>query len=398
MRSKNEEKGKPDESQALEADEILLGTEEVTALLGQIKANQAERKGRPTALPSMQGPKGRGAVAPPLASCTKTTPKFLSLFYVGEEESRTHAFKLLDGVPAYDYSRRKPVPVPGEKEIRPKVRKFDFEKKVFTYTMFPVWIRDVSKGAKADDWRQEYPGEREEFVYEGLKRLASMKKMVLLDGDAGFTFSLSELRDLLSKVGHTYAISKIRKSIEMLQGAKFEIADPSRENVVLDTMLGTVAFNGRGEKQKCYVKFSQLTTEAMKTLSYRDMDWKVCMSLKEPTARRLYGRMCLYFKQASPSIAYTVLASSILQNTGLAAVGAPARWAKTAFEGIHELETRGQVREVKKEAVKDESGRVKDFKFHLFPSLELFRFILHSNERDKDRQRALASDPDSSKT
>lgn len=398
MRSKNEEKEKTAEAQALEPDEVLLGTEEVMAILGQIEANQAERKGRPTALPSMRGPKGRGAVAPPFSAYTKTTPKFLSLFYVGEGESRTHAFKLLDGVPAYDYSRRKPVPVPGENEIRPKVRKFDYEKKLYTYTLFPVWVRDESKGSKEDAWRQEYPGEREEFVYEGLKRLASMKKMVLLDGDAGFKFSLSELRDLLAEVGHSYAISKIRKSIEKLQQAKFEISDPSRENVILDTLLGTVAFNGRGEKQNCYVKFSPLVTEAMRTLSYRDVDWKVRMSLEEPIARRLYERMCLYFTQASPTVSYTVLASSVLRNTGLAAVGAPARWAKTVMEGIQELEKKGQIRQVKKEAVKDDNGRVRDFKFHLLPSLELFRFILQSNERDKDKQKALAFDPDSSTT
>jgi len=393
MCSKKEEIDKPDEGHTLVPDEIILGTEEVTAILGQIEANRAEKRGsKPNVLPAMRGSKNYSPADPPYASFTKTTPKYLSLFYVGEGDSRTHAFKLLDGVPAYDYSRRKPEPIPGEAEIRPKQRKFDYEKKLYTYTMYPVWVRDNLKNENEDAWRQEYPGEREEFVYEGLKRLASTRKLELLDGDAGFRFSLSELRDLLAAVGHTYALPKIRQSIEKLRKAVFEIADPSRENVIIDTLLGAVAFNGRGEKQQCYIKFSSIVTEAMKTISYRDVDWYIQMSLKDPVARQLYRRLCLYFTQASPSTAYTVLASSLLRNAGIAAVGAPARWAQTALVGTHELEEKGQILKVQKEAVKDEQGKVRDYKLKLYPGRDLFRFILLSNERDIEKLKAIAEE------
>lgn len=310
-------------------------------------------------------------VYPPYQAFTRTTARFLDLFHVGPNDPRTHAFDLIDGVPAYYYSRKLPDLQPGETTHGPIHRKFDYCGKLYNYTINPVWIED----------KQVYPGEREEFVYQGLKRLAAIKEIELLDGDLGLKFTLHELQLLLSETGHTYSYDQIKNAIMVLCKSPFEISSPDKQTTYIETRLSSVGFNGRGSKADCYVKFNTLTTRSLRTLGYKGHDFKIYMRMSK-LARRLYERMCLYFSQASMFQAYTIFVSTAHRNAGIALVGPPSRWAKNFEEALAELKKNNQIQKYSKEAVKVD-GKTMDYKFFIFASRELVSLVIGENERKK---------------
>lgn len=374
----------PKKAEAHEPDELLMGTAAMSTLVTALDEQEAnpEAQLRPKILPKSRVEKvKKKAVFPGYATYTKTTALFLDLFHVPERDSKTHAFDLLDGTPAYYYSRRKPTPLPGQTTLEPIERRFDYASQLYRYVMHPAFVREGVDDAGVQVWSQTFPGEREEFVYEGLKRMASIRSVELLDGDVGFRFSLKELQTLLQLTKHSYSIAQIRESIEILCSSSFEISDPGREHVIIGHKLSAAAFNGRGENSNCYVRFDPSVTQAIQTVAYRAMDFNVKMSLQSAVARRLYERMCLYFTYASPSKKYTVAASSALRNASIVAVGRPARWAAVVEEALNELKNKGQIREFIKEEVRNEAVKLIDYKYAITPAIDLYRLIINENQR-----------------
>lgn len=333
-------------------------------------------------------------VYPSLQEYKRTTEKALSLFQFTGEDPRSNVFALIDGVPGYYYSRRMPTPAPGRTEVEPIERPFDFEKQLYVFTMHPVWVRAGVDESGAKAWRQAFPGEREEFVFEGLKRLASLKNIELLDGDLGLTFTLKELQDLLKTTNHTYSLAQIKESINTLCQAVFEIADAQGNTIILDHRLSAAAFNTPGEKSQCYVRFSPFMTQAVRSVKYKAVDWFVLMSLESVLARRLYERMCLFFRQAQYNTTYTVAASSVFRNAGVTACGAPSRWAREVQAALDILIEKKQVRSYTKRKCTDESGNTVDYTFEIVPAFNLISLIATDNSRLKENREKLGINSD----
>ncbi|MCP3940748.1 MAG: hypothetical protein GY710_04610, partial [Desulfobacteraceae bacterium] len=96
------------------------------------------------------------------------------------------------------------------KFLEPIKRNFVFRGDEYKVIITPARIED-----KDGEFRDYFPGQREEMVEEALRKLAVDGKGVYLDEYASIVFTFYELRKELKRMGHAYSLQEIKKALEI---------------------------------------------------------------------------------------------------------------------------------------------------------------------------------------
>ena len=195
-------------------------------------------------------------------------------------------------------------------------REFTFGGKQYRITIKPTQIKNEADGTISD----RYLGEREQIVEEVIRRLAANRgRLTLHDGiKVRFLFKISEIRDELQRVKHTYSLNEIKEAIVLLNEVRMVIQDLDSKG---SPMLSAPAFpvmgmKRRGEDRESFVEFNPLVADAIRLLSFQQVDYEMLMDIRDPVARWLLKRLHIEIA-ASRQAVQEITATDIRHNSGM---------------------------------------------------------------------------------
>jgi hypothetical protein len=297
------------------------------------------------------------------------------------EKQYSNTIELYDAIPKYFWGRISSKDRIGGRFLNILRREFEFRKRAFTVKITPARLED-RMGMEKD----YYPGKREELVEDALRKIASDGNGLFLDGYAAVIFSLHQLQKELREMGHSYSIRQIKDAILICHKSTLMLESEDGTTTVGFHMFETVGLQTRkdwqekGERTRCFIRFNTLVTQSIKSSTFRQLNYRECMTYKKNLARWLHKRMSHLYTQAKWDNSYSILLSTVIRDSGM-----------TRYENLKD--NLGEVRKVFDEMtrkmvlsdVREEmrfSGRkILDVKFTLKPGYSFIRDMVRANRR-----------------
>ena len=292
------------------------------------------------------------------------------------ETNYSNTIELYDAVPKYHWGKSERV---SGKFLDTLEREFKFRNQTFKVVISPARIKD-----KEGRYRDHFPGVREELVEDALRKLACDGQGVMLDDQAGVVFSLYQLQQELRRMGHTYSISELKDSILILAGSNMLLQADDGKAVVSSSLFETVGLQtrtdwlGSGQKTRCFVRFNLLVTRSIQNKTYRQLNYKACMTYKRSLARWLHKRMSHLFIQASFANTYHIQLSTILRDSGTRTYKRLRDNLKKVRESLEEMKEKGVIGNFEEEKILD-GRKIMDVKFLIKPGLSFIRDMKKAN-------------------
>lgn len=260
--------------------------------------------------------------------------------------------------------------------LDPVERQFKARGKHFTLEIVPARIcigKDRNGHKKYKDF---FPGAREEFVEDALRKIAWEKGGILLDGRIGITFTFRELQKELKSHGHTYNIAQIKQSILICRSCELRLKKHtgSGQTTIEEGIFPFIGLHEREEwKHKkgnshCYVQFNLWVNQALKQKNFRPTNYKLNMSIKNGVARWLAKKMSHNFTQSGTlnrhQQEYKILLSTIIAGAGIPSNIKIKDCLREVFKAINELKEKFVISKCNEERIKA-GRRLIDVKFIL---------------------------------
>ncbi len=196
---------------------------------------------------------------------------------------------------------------------KPKIieREFGFGGKRYRISLKPTMI----KGPHGTT--EKYLGEREQIVEEVIRRIATDRsRLTVRDGvKVRFPFTLTEVREELARVKHTYGLAEIREAIVLLNEVRITIEELDGKASLLSAAAFPVMAMRKGDTGETYVEFNPLVADAIRTLTFQQVNYDVLMGIRDPVSRWLMKRLHTGF-DASGAAVQEMLASEIRRDSG----------------------------------------------------------------------------------
>lgn len=194
----------------------------------------------------------------------------------------------------------------------------------------------------------KFPGEREQLVEEVVRMLAVRgQRLVQRDeGEVGVAFTVYEIDQELERTGHRLSHNEIKESLNILHMSRVEIvrideeSGKAKERVVSGSAFPMLVWGDRANNQsQTIVSFNWLVTQAMKTLSFRQIDYEKLMRMPGPIERWLYRYFAhdtLFFGR-DPTLR-AIRASEILDGCGIVMRSRPRDTYKRIVQALNALQ------------------------------------------------------------
>ena len=308
----------------------------------------------------------------------KSTPLQMSLFdLLNNEKDFSHTVELYDFMPKYFWGKAARI----DGVYLPRLeREFECRNRKYTLILYPASIEDGNGNEK-----YHYPAKREEVVEDALRKIMAEGKGMFLDGQAGLSFSLYEIREELKENGHSYSTNQIKDSIEILAKTNIELKSADGELEFIFHPIEAVGFSGEDDETQTFVKFSPLVTQSIKEKNFRLFNYKKVMSYDTVIARQLHKRMSHHFTQAGLTENYTIMLTTIIRDFGLTRRKQLKDNLRELETAVEELKTSNVIINCKMEKILEKSPRVKlvDVKLIIQPHFEFISEVRHANTRRK---------------
>lgn len=304
---------------------------------------------------------------------------FLTPMKPSEPEKKSSTIELYDAIPKY-------VPGKTSKETRltPIKRSFMFRGQMYEATIHPARIEN-----KDGQFQDKFPGQREEFVEDALRKMASDGHGCYLDDYAGVTFSLYQLRQELIRIGHTYSFHEITEALLVCNQTHIKLSTADGKYIIGSNMFESLGIQTRdewkdkGRRTKCFVRFNGLVTDSIRERTFRQINYEQCMSYKLMLARWLHKRMSHLFIQASSRENYTIRLSTIIRDSGVKQYKEIRNNIRDIKNALDEMVRFEVLSKYEIELKKDQGGKgrkIVDARFTLFPGIT---FISEMKEANK---------------
>jgi hypothetical protein len=335
---------------------------------------------------------GRDVGTGKVITLTKTQPAQLSLF--GEflppeaRDSYSNTLELYDAIPKYFSSKKSMAELRQDGIfLKSLKRRFRHRDDYFELVIKPARVMD-----KDGQEKEYYPSHQEEIVEEALKKLACDRlNGVFLNDTAGVQFTLYELDWELRRQGHAMKWADLITSLEICRGAGIEVIGPEGKVEVKSSIFPVVALVNRAEWQqnpkqvRCYVQFNPLVTYSINKLAFRQFDYVTYMQLKNHLARWLFKHLSHYYIQASWDAPYTILHSTIVDNSYLVNNARTRDQVRYVCEAFDELKGKVDViSQYHKKLIAGPRKKIEDVKYELMPSLAFISQIKKANRRHQE--------------
>lgn len=267
----------------------------------------------------------------------KTQQLQLALWTVSDE-SKTNMVALYDLAPRFVFQLKGEV---AQKKVIE--REFSFAGKRYRITLKPTQIRkDPDNENSVVD---RYLGEREQIVEEVIRRIASNRNRLKLlsENKVRFPFTLSEVREELRRVKHSYNLDEIREAITLLNEVRLKIEEVDSKK---SPLLSAAAFPVMGMRKRddgvdreTFVEFNPLVADAIRLLDFQQVSYELLMEIRDPVARWLLKRLHTQISATGEPV-QVMLASEIRRDSGMSEWKATRnllRRVSQAVESLHKL-------------------------------------------------------------
>lgn len=304
-------------------------------------------------------------------------PKELTLFDLEPDEGvYSQSVELYDFIPKYVWGK---VERFNGKFLDNLKRTFEYKGRKYLVTLMPARI-EVENGFK-----EYYPSKREELVEDALRKLMAERQSLMLDGEAGITFTLYQLQKELEEKKHTYSYRELKDAIRVLNNTDIILKDEETQSEMAFSPVESYGFSGEGSETKTFVKFSPLVTYSIQSGTYRLINYDKAMSYRSVIARQLHKRMSHHFTQASFTDSYDILLTTIIKWFGLTPQKRLQQNLVEAVNAIEEMKQKNVILKCKVEKIFDLKPRVKliDVKFTFQPHFDFIADVKRANARAK---------------
>lgn len=233
-----------------------------------------------------------------------------------------------------------------------------------------------------------YPGEREELVEDALRKIAVSGQSAYVKGKAGVNFTLYQLRQELSRMGHTLSFNEILEALKVCRGAILQCQTPDGQSIINSSFFGLLGVTTKSDIQKhgrdakCYVQFNPLVNESIINLTFRQYNYQISMDIRSALARFLYKRMAQYWSQADDKNPYTPSLISFLSQSPRGFIG---RNMKTELRAMRSALDTLIKHEVVEHYTEDKvlAGKQKtiDAQYIIYPHPKFITEVIRANKR-----------------
>ena len=239
-----------------------------------------------------------------------------------------------------------------------------------------------------------YPSASEELIEDALRKIALRQNSGFFNErklQSGVVFSLYELRQELACRGHTRSYYQVVKSLTILQRSHIEIrvGEGNGRSFAASNYFSVVVSVSREDlkedpESKWVVQFYPLVTIGINgSISYRQFNYAVMMSLPSQLARWLHKLLCCKFVFASISgNPFELHYSTIKRDSSMLNHGREIDNRIKVDEAIKKLIN---ARVLMKMVVQPELGannKIIDVTYFLYPTIEFIKEIKAANKKE----------------
>lgn len=299
----------------------------------------------------------------------------------GSDRSLSNTIELYDALPKYNWAQKREHTSMDEAEF---TRVCTVRKVEYRIVVKPAILNKRGKNVLV------YPGNREEVVEDALRKFAVAGQGQMLNNDAGVTFSLSQLKAELQSMGHTYDLNEIKEAIMVCRGATLEVYGDSGQTLISSAFFPVVGLTNRrgyleNSDARCYVAFNPLVTKSILSLTFRQFDYRLAMTINSPLARYMYKRMSHYWIQASAANPYTPSLVSFLTQSPRGLSEDMYTNTRAMTNALKALIKAKVISEYTEQIVKD-GRKIVDVRYHILPHEEFIKMVKAANYRAKEIQ------------
>jgi len=293
---------------------------------------------------------------------------------IGKEyEDYSNTIELYDVLPKYYSGNVKRI---NDKFLDKVEREFVFRGQKKKIEIKPSIIENAKGEEKA-----YYPAQREEIIEDALKKLATEKGGVFIDGGVGVQFTLYELAKELKKRGHGYNKPQIKEAIKVCHNTAVVLKSENGEDEISFHIFEAIGFSSRGNNEKCFVKFNPLVTKSIKERTYRIYNYHKAMSLKYMLSRWLFKRISHHFLQASVSNPYEIKLTTIIRDSGSASYPKLADNKRQVSKCLDELLDKNVITDYKENIIYNQlrNNKIEDVLYSLWLSESFCKDVKKAN-------------------
>jgi hypothetical protein len=229
-----------------------------------------------------------------------------------------------------------------------------------------------------------YPSiQREQAVYDALRKIASSGSGGFYGDELGTVFTLQVLRRELAKFKRTFSLSQLKESLNVLRSAEIKVTAVDGSIEWTPSYLSNMALTSRDDflneknDSKCIVLFDNLVSTSVKRLDFREYNYSISQSTKNPIAKYLTKRMDRRYKQASKEQPYQIKMSTIFKAVYRKLDPKMSNNTRHMTSAFDEMKNKLRIYDVTPEAIKsDKDARITvDYIYILFPHDEFIKDV-----------------------
>ena len=256
-----------------------------------------------------------------LSKTEKSIDEFMLPDLFGQKrEDYSNTTDLYDLIPKFYYGKNARVVLQenGQGSHGVLRREFSCNKSTYQVNVSPASILDKNGNTKSC-----LPTAREELIEEVIKKIIIEKKKAKIEGNiVKAPVSLGEVKQELSKRGHTFGWEEIKEAIEICNKVNIEVVGKKNKMKVLASSAIFPSIYGaeeeaKGENAQYIVSFHTLANDAIIQGKYRLVNYKQLMKYKRSFTRWLHKRIAYLYKQAAITSPYQIKLTTIIQDSGM---------------------------------------------------------------------------------
>jgi hypothetical protein len=159
----------------------------------------------------------------------------MELFVSATTDKTTNTIYLYDVAPKYLYNSRELEVTESAFDVRHmRVHKVEYE----------VEVQAARFKKKNGEEVLRFPSEREEFIEDALRKLATSGSGVFINGDAGVKFTIYQLQEELKSLGHTFSWTQLREGLYVMRRSGLKITNKATGETWEENFLARLAEGG----------------------------------------------------------------------------------------------------------------------------------------------------------
>jgi hypothetical protein len=314
-----------------------------------------------------------------------------------ERERFSNAIDLWDSVPRYSVSRQAQVKArENGRFLDNHTSVFQHRDRTYTVTISPARVKDLD--GKQRDY---YPSTTEELVEEALRKLAIDQYAGFFDRPSfrsGVVFTIYQVREELSKHGHTRSYQEIVLALNILSKSVIEIRENTGKGELLAVspyLPALVAVSRDRLKDdptaKWAVQFHPFITDSIDKVTYRQYNYALLMSHESKLTRWLHKYVVLKCTGADLVKPFGIHYSTIKRDSCLLNEYTRERAAIDAVQkAFEDLQQKGMLNRLERSNVTGPRKKLLDVIFTIWPSFDFVKEVKAANKRQTDSAQKVA--------